>query len=322
VGARAARQDHAHRGARSAIYTGTSSRSAGHRRHLPGAHVPPSARHAPTTSTCTCSATTSGACSSTTRCTCCRRRCSAPPPSSRAPAPRPHGHAGARGRPRRRRVQRSSAPSATTCRGRCWRSRASSPEAAASRSASPFTGKDRRATSLADENEKFRMASENPEKLDVVEELVERHPDDRRAHHRHLPRPAPADLARARRAADHGRDPPLRAGHALFLKFRAARSSVLVVSKVANFAIDLPDANVAIQVSGSFGSRQEEAQRLGRILRPKDGPGELLHGRHRRQQGAGVRHEAAAVPHRAGLPVPPGLASRTWARRSTSGGGW
>jgi len=43
-----------------------------------------------------------------------------------------------------------------------------------------------------------------------------------------------------------------------------------VVSKVANFAIDLPDANVAVQVSGSFGSRQEEAQRLGRILRPKD----------------------------------------------------
>jgi DNA excision repair protein ERCC-3 len=43
----------------------------------------------------------------------------------------------------------------------------------------------------------------------------------------------------------------------------------LVVSKVANFAIDLPDANVAIQISGTFGSRQEEAQRLGRILRPK-----------------------------------------------------
>ena len=44
---------------------------------------------------------------------------------------------------------------------------------------------------------------------------------------------------------------------------------MLVVSKVANFAIDLPDANVAIQISGTFGSRQEEAQRLGRILRPK-----------------------------------------------------
>jgi DNA excision repair protein ERCC-3 len=47
---------------------------------------------------------------------------------------------------------------------------------------------------------------------------------------------------------------------------------VIVVSRVANFAIDLPDASMAIQVSGSFGSRQEEAQRLGRILRPKDHP--------------------------------------------------
>jgi DNA excision repair protein ERCC-3 len=44
---------------------------------------------------------------------------------------------------------------------------------------------------------------------------------------------------------------------------------LLVVSKVANFSIDLPDASVAIQISGTFGSRQEEAQRLGRILRPK-----------------------------------------------------
>ena len=45
----------------------------------------------------------------------------------------------------------------------------------------------------------------------------------------------------------------------------------MVVSKVANYAIDLPDANVAIEISGTFGSRQEEAQRLGRILRPKAG---------------------------------------------------
>ena len=44
----------------------------------------------------------------------------------------------------------------------------------------------------------------------------------------------------------------------------------MIVSKVANFAVDLPDASVAIEISGSFGSRQEEAQRLGRILRPKD----------------------------------------------------
>ncbi|HMB00786.1 MAG TPA: DNA repair helicase XPB [Spirochaetota bacterium] len=57
----------------------------------------------------------------------------------------------------------------------------------------------------------------------------------------------------------------------LYKKFRESRIRKLVVSKVANFAIDLPDADVAIQISGTFGSRQEEAQRLGRILRPKPG---------------------------------------------------
>jgi DNA excision repair protein ERCC-3 len=55
----------------------------------------------------------------------------------------------------------------------------------------------------------------------------------------------------------------------MYEQFRQGEIKHLVVSKVANFAIDLPDANVAIQVSGTFGSRQEEAQRLGRILRPK-----------------------------------------------------
>ena len=51
---------------------------------------------------------------------------------------------------------------------------------------------------------------------------------------------------------------------------RKGKEKIIIVSKVANFAIDLPDASVAIQISGTFGSRQEEAQRLGRILRPKD----------------------------------------------------
>ena len=55
----------------------------------------------------------------------------------------------------------------------------------------------------------------------------------------------------------------------LYEAFRTGEEKLLVVSKVANFSIDLPDASVAIQVSGTFGSRQEEAQRLGRILRPK-----------------------------------------------------
>jgi DNA excision repair protein ERCC-3 len=62
----------------------------------------------------------------------------------------------------------------------------------------------------------------------------------------------------------------------LYAAFRSGEIKVLVVSKVANFAIDLPEAGVAIQVSGTFGSRQEEAQRLGRILRPK-ADGRLVH---------------------------------------------
>ena len=62
---------------------------------------------------------------------------------------------------------------------------------------------------------------------------------------------------------------PTRQREALYQRFRSGELAVLVVSKVANFSIDLPDASVAVQVSGTFGSRQEEAQRLGRILRPK-----------------------------------------------------
>jgi DNA excision repair protein ERCC-3 len=64
---------------------------------------------------------------------------------------------------------------------------------------------------------------------------------------------------------------PVRERERLYEAFRAGEERLLVVSKVANFSIDLPDASVAIQVSGTFGSRQEEAQRLGRILRPKAG---------------------------------------------------
>ena len=62
----------------------------------------------------------------------------------------------------------------------------------------------------------------------------------------------------------------------LFQQFRTGEIGLLVVSKVANFSIDLPEASIAIQVSGTFGSRQEEAQRLGRVLRPK-GDGRTAH---------------------------------------------
>ena len=67
---------------------------------------------------------------------------------------------------------------------------------------------------------------------------------------------------------------PIKERDELFAAFRTGELKCLVVSKVANFSVDLPDATIAIQVSGAFGSRQEEAQRLGRILRPKsDGRG-------------------------------------------------
>ena len=69
---------------------------------------------------------------------------------------------------------------------------------------------------------------------------------------------------------------PVKERQRLYDAFRTGQVSTLVVSKVANFSIDLPEASVAIQVSGTFGSRQEEAQRLGRVLRPK-GDGRTAH---------------------------------------------
>ena len=71
---------------------------------------------------------------------------------------------------------------------------------------------------------------------------------------------------------------PQKERDALYEKFKSGAIPRLVVSKVANFAIDLPDANVAIQISGTFGSRQEEAQRLGRVLRPKGVSGDVNRG--------------------------------------------
>jgi DNA excision repair protein ERCC-3 len=69
-------------------------------------------------------------------------------------------------------------------------------------------------------------------------------------------------------------DTPIKERERLFGLYRTGEIKCLVVSKVANFSVDLPDATIAIQVSGTFGSRQEEAQRLGRVLRPKaDGRG-------------------------------------------------
>ncbi len=125
----------------------------------------------------------------------------------------------------------------------------------------------------ADARRKFRIASENPGKTRVVEHLIKSHGGDRiliigqyldqlTALARHLSVPLITGKT------------PTAERQKLYSAFRENRESILIVSKVGNFAIDLPDANVAIQISGTFGSRQEEAQRLGRILRPKsDGTG-------------------------------------------------
>lgn len=120
---------------------------------------------------------------------------------------------------------------------------------------------------------KYRVAAENPEKIRVAERIVEKHKGDNvLVIGQYLTQ---LDELAARLGA------PLITGKTpndererLYERFRQGEIPVLVVSKVANFAIDLPDANVAIQVSGTFGSRQEEAQRLGRILRPRSDGGQ------------------------------------------------
>ena len=121
----------------------------------------------------------------------------------------------------------------------------------------------------ADQRQKFRIAAENRDKLEVVAGLLERHRDEHVLvigmyldQLKSIARRFNAPLITGKTSN------PVR--EVLYDKFRQGEIHVLVVSKVANFSIDLPDANVAIQVSGTFGSRQEEAQRLGRILRPKE----------------------------------------------------
>ena len=126
----------------------------------------------------------------------------------------------------------------------------------------------RPAYSVVDGAERFRLAAENPLKADLVRELLRRHQDERVLVIGHYINQLTA-LAAAVGAPLLTGQTRQRDREALFDAFRAGDLPVLVVSRVANFAIDLPDASVAIEVSGLYGSRQEEAQRLGRILRPK-----------------------------------------------------
>ncbi|MBN0041870.1 DEAD/DEAH box helicase [Cellulosimicrobium cellulans] len=127
---------------------------------------------------------------------------------------------------------------------------------------------DRMTYAVAEPEDKYRLAATATGKNRVVEQIVAQHPDDQvlvigqyldqleeLSQHLDAPLITGATTVRERQR--------------LFDAFRSGEISRLVVSKVANFSIDLPEASVAIQVSGSFGSRQEEAQRLGRVMRPK-----------------------------------------------------
>ena len=117
--------------------------------------------------------------------------------------------------------------------------------------------------------ERYRLASCTQQKLGVVKELVARHAGQPTlVIGQYLDQLD--ELSAALDAPVIKGDTPIKERQRLFEAFRSGEVGLLVVSKVANFSIDLPSAEVAIQVSGSFGSRQEEAQRLGRLLRPKD----------------------------------------------------
>jgi DNA excision repair protein ERCC-3 len=118
------------------------------------------------------------------------------------------------------------------------------------------------------DDERYRLAATAPAKIGVVRRLVERHAGERiLVIGQYLDQ---IDvLAEALDAPKITGSTPVDERERLYAAFREGSIELLVVSKVANFSIDLPEASVAIQVSGSFGSRQEEAQRLGRLLRPK-----------------------------------------------------
>ena len=125
----------------------------------------------------------------------------------------------------------------------------------------------------AETEEKYRFCATTATKRKVVQALVDKHADDQvlviGQYITQLD-----ELSEDLGVPVIKGETPIKEREELFAKFRSGELKCLVVSKVANFSIDLPDATIAIQVSGAFGSRQEEAQRLGRILRPKsDGRG-------------------------------------------------
>ena len=135
----------------------------------------------------------------------------------------------------------------------------------------PLMEEDEVGYALASKREKYRIASVNRRKLDIVEGLVQKHSEDSII--------IIGQYIEQLEEVGKRFSWPIVTGKTsnkvrdeIYQKFRNKEIRVLIVSKVANFAIDLTDCSVAIQISGTFGSRQEEAQRLGRILRPKERP--------------------------------------------------
>jgi DNA excision repair protein ERCC-3 len=139
----------------------------------------------------------------------------------------------------------------------------------------PFEPRDRARHDQAEPRERYRLAAENPRKLSVVGRLLERHRNEQVLIIGQY-------LDQLKIIADTYSIPiitgetPQERREEWYRRFRNREIPALVVSKVANMAVDLPNASVAIQVSGAYGSRQEEAQRLGRVLRPS-GPDHVAH---------------------------------------------
>ncbi len=131
-----------------------------------------------------------------------------------------------------------------------------------------LTDDERMRYATAEPDETYRVGSTTPQKLAVVAAIVADHPDDHVLVIGQFLDQLDTIAAFLDAPIITGKT-PTKERERLYDAFRSGDVRILIVSKVANFSIDLPEASVAIQVSGTFGSRQEEAQRLGRILRPK-----------------------------------------------------
>lgn len=176
----------------------------------------------------------------------------------------------------------------------------------------PMSALDRQQYVLAAPSAKHRIAGENSMKIHIVKQLIRHHAGSQiiviGQYIKQL-----QDIASALQAPLITGKVPHKERESVYQQFIEGEIQVLIVSKVANFAIDLPEANVALQISGSYGSRQEEAQRLGRILRPKkkdnqaffytlvtEGSCEVEFAHHRQlflvEQGYTYRHQKISYP--------------------------